>query len=132
MIKTINLLEDNNLLITCETGDIYIFNYKNCQIINKSKIKGITNLFFTNINKDLVLIFHHSILEENNDFNIVYNKDGITSIKYKNNFEVLWTKKSENVYAIINNENKIVCIYNSEGKNNLVLYNEKGEIIKKI
>ena len=116
MIKTINLLEDNNLLINCETGNIYIFYYTNCQIINKSKIKGITNLFFRNINKDFILIFHHSILEENNDFNIVYNKDGITSIKYKNNFEVLWTKKSENVYSIINNENKNVCIYYSEGK----------------
>ena len=56
MIKTINLLEDNNLLITCETGDIFLFDYTNCQIINKSKIKGITNLFFTSINKDLVLI----------------------------------------------------------------------------
>ena len=129
MIKTINILDDNNLLITCETGDIFIFDYKNNQIINKSKIKGITNLFFTSINKDFVLICHHSILEENNEFNIIHNKDGITLVNYKNNFEVLWTKKSENVYAILNNENKIVCIYYSEGKNNLVLYNEKGEII---
>ncbi len=28
MIKTNNLLEDNNLLITCETGNIYIFEFK--------------------------------------------------------------------------------------------------------
>ncbi len=75
--------------------EIYIFLNSNCQIINKSKIKGITNLFFTSINKDLVLIFHHSILEEKNDFNIVYNKDDITLIKYKNNFEVLWTKNQK-------------------------------------
>ena len=75
--------------------EIYIFLNSNCQIINKSKIKGITNLFFTSINKDLVLIFHHSILEENIDFNIVYNKDDITLIKNKNNFEVLWTKNQK-------------------------------------
>jgi len=129
MIKTINILDENNLLITCETGDIFIFDYIKNQIINKCKIKGITNLFFTSINKDYVLICHHSILDENNEYNIIHNKDGITLINYKNNFEVLWTKKSENVYAILNNDNKVVCIYYSEGKNYLILYNEKGEII---
>ena len=128
MIKTINLIEENLIFIACETGEIFIFDYLNNKVIQKKKIRGINNIYYTSINNDFILICHHSILGNNSEFDIIHNNDGITLLNYKD-LNILWTKKLQNSYSILNEKNQIITIYYSKELNYLTLYNKEGEVI---
>ena len=128
MIKTINLKEENLIFITCETGEIFIFDYLNNKVIQKKKIRGINNIYYTSINNDFILICHHSILDDNSEFDIIHNNDGITLLNYKD-LNIFWTKKLQNSYSILNEKNQIITIYYLKEINYLTLYNKEGEVI---
>ena len=158
LIKVIKKIPYNNhFLICCENGHIYILN-SNFDIINNYKPKEINNVYSLDISNEIKLenkkdkiyfyisICHHSIIKEDDIYNITHTKDALSLIQIEfdivndkiNNiiFDKIFTKQSLNVFSVFNyklNEKTLELIsfyWDESNKYNIVkIYNINEENI---
>ena len=161
LIKIIKKLStNNNYLVCCENGQIFILNseYNIIQTYNPKEINNVYNLDISNEIKleddkdkiyQYITISHHSITKEDNRYYLIHSKDAISliqmEIEIKNgkinkiNFDKIFTKQSLNDFSVFNykeENNKLELIsfcWDENNKYNIIkVYNiNKENIINK-